>query len=201
MASKFFIQKDGKTSGPMFSSNLMALAQSGKVAPNDLVWKEGSEKKVRAGQVKGLLFKSPEVVPPSPVQDDVPSPVKDKVPPVNSDPATSSDQREFYYEISGEREGPVSFSELQTLVQQGVVTKQTQVWRHKLEDWTPASEIDRLASAFPLVTNKAPPLLKKSPPPIKSTGSTTDDVAKLNMRYACLIVGSVWVALGCFVFF
>ena len=102
MASRFFIQKDGQTLGPMSSSDLMKLAQSGKLAPEDLVWKEGTEKKVRANQVKGLTFKSPQVVPPSSVHDHVPSPVKDSVSPVRSEPSNSNDQREFYYEINRE---------------------------------------------------------------------------------------------------
>ena len=129
MASKYFIQKDGQTLGPISSSDLMTLAQSGKLALADLVWKEGSEKKVRANQVKGLSFKSPQVVAPSPAQDDIPprspdwkyppshlTPVEDSVPPVRSEPSNSNDQREFYYEINGEGQGPVSFSELQELL-------------------------------------------------------------------------------------
>ena len=173
MASKYFIQKGGKTFGPLSSSDLMKLAQSGKLAPADLVWKEGIKTKVPAEQVKGLTFKSPEVVPTVPVQADNPSPVKDNVPPIKSDPVTSSDQREFYYEISGEREGPMSFSELQTLVQQGVVTKQTQVWHDGLEDWTPASTIDELAVIFPVPKKTPPPLLKTAPPPVIAELSQT----------------------------
>ena len=44
MAAKIFIQKDGETFGPMSSTDLMTLAQSGKLAPADLVWKEGRKR-------------------------------------------------------------------------------------------------------------------------------------------------------------
>jgi hypothetical protein len=173
MASKYFIQKDGQTLGPMSASDVKTLAQSGRLMPNDLVWQEGSEKKVRAEEVKGLTFKSPQVVPPSPAQDDVPSPVKDNVPSVRSEPSNSNDQRAFHYEINGENQGTISFLELQGLVRQKVVTKETQVWHDGLEDWTPASEIKELAASFPADAKKAPPPLKKSPQPVIAGPSQT----------------------------
>lgn len=157
MPSKYFIQKGGKTYGPVSSADLLKLAQSGKLAPADLVWKEGSQTKVPAQRVKGLSFKSSQGPPAVPTQEHTSSSVKSKVPPLKSD------QREFYYEISGAREGPVSFFQLQTLVQQGVVTKQTQVWHDGLADWTLAAQVDGLAATFPVARN-GPPQLKKAPP-------------------------------------
>ena len=59
MAVKIFIEKDGRTFGPMSAADLKALAESGKLMPDDLVWQEGSQTKVPAKQVKGLSFKSP----------------------------------------------------------------------------------------------------------------------------------------------
>jgi len=53
MPSKFFMQKGGKTYGPVSSADLMYMAQSGKLAPADLVWEEGTEQKVPAERVKG----------------------------------------------------------------------------------------------------------------------------------------------------
>ena len=98
MPSKFFIQKGGKTYGPVSSSDLMKLAQSGKLAPADLVWKEGNERKVPAERVKGLTFKRPEVTPPvvnasnetTPPSGVAPPPIPNNpVAPVGSDNQTS----------------------------------------------------------------------------------------------------------------
>ena len=161
MSAKYFIQKDGQTAGPLSASDLKNLAQSGRLLPTDLVWKEGSERKVRGNQVKGLSFKNPEVVPSSSTQNDGPSPVKDNVPLVENEPNNSSDQCAFHYEMDGESQGAVSFSELQGLVQQGVITRETQVWHDGLDDWTPAADIHGLAASFP-VAKKAPPPLKES---------------------------------------
>ena len=52
-ASNYFIQKGRQNYGPMPGPDVTTLAQSGKLMPNDLVWKEGSESKVRARLVKG----------------------------------------------------------------------------------------------------------------------------------------------------
>ena len=146
-----------------------------------MIWfgrKEGSEKEVRANQVKGLSFKSSEVVPPSPVQDDVPPrspdwkyppshlpPVEDSVPPVRSEPSNSNDQREFHYEFNGESQGPISFLDLQRLVRQEVVTntsvklvtlsRQSSRRRHHRElrshvSYTPHQQYDLLPKACAL---------------------------------------------------
>jgi len=58
MAIKIFIEKDGHTLGPMSAADLKALAESGKLMPDDLVWQEGSQAKVPAKQIKGLSFKN-----------------------------------------------------------------------------------------------------------------------------------------------
>lgn len=150
MASKYFIQKGGQTLGPMSASGLKKLAESGKLVPNDLVWKEGSKTKVRAEKVKGLSLKSPQVAAPSPAHTDDPSPVKDSASPVESEQDNSKDQRQFHYELDGAGQRPVFLSELQGLVRQGVVTKETRVWHDGMDDWTRASEIDELASSFPV---------------------------------------------------
>lgn len=59
MVIKIFIEKDGRTLGPLSAADLKALADSGKLMPDDLVWQEGSQTKVPAKQVKGLLFTNP----------------------------------------------------------------------------------------------------------------------------------------------
>src|SRR5262245_14308702 len=44
---------------------------------------------------------------------------------------------EWYYAIGGDRNGPVNEEEFQQLVQQGVITPQTLVWRQGFTDWQP----------------------------------------------------------------
>jgi len=60
MASHFFIQVQGKVSGPMNSKELMLLAQLGRLSPSDMVRQEGSDKWVLASRIKELEFRSPQ---------------------------------------------------------------------------------------------------------------------------------------------
>jgi len=44
---------------------------------------------------------------------------------------------DWYYAVGEERKGPLSEAEFQSLVQQGVVTRQTLVWREGMANWQP----------------------------------------------------------------
>ena len=61
MALKFYIQVKGKVSGPLSGSDLMSLAQSGKLLPTDMVRQDGSDKWVQANRIRNLAFGSPQV--------------------------------------------------------------------------------------------------------------------------------------------
>ena len=43
----------------------------------------------------------------------------------------------WYYAINGENRGPVGDDEFQCLVQQGVITGETLVWREGMANWAP----------------------------------------------------------------
>ena len=61
MALKFYIQVKGKVSGPLSGSDLMSLAQSGKLLPTDMVRQDGSDKWVQANRIRNLAFGSPQL--------------------------------------------------------------------------------------------------------------------------------------------
>src|SRR5690349_18935663 len=46
----------------------------------------------------------------------------------------------WYYATAGQQTGPVNEDELQSLVQQGVVTSETLVWREGMANWQPYGE-------------------------------------------------------------
>lgn len=60
MALKFYIQVKGKVSGPLSGSDLMSLAQSGKLLPTDMVRQDGSDKWVQANRIRNLDFGTPQ---------------------------------------------------------------------------------------------------------------------------------------------
>jgi hypothetical protein len=58
---------------------------------------------------------------------------------------------DWYYAVSAERKGPLSEEEFQRLVQRGVITPQTLVWREGFSDWQPYG-----ASGAPASAREAP---------------------------------------------
>jgi len=63
MALKFYIQVKGKVSGPLSGSELMSLAQLGKLLPTDMVRQDGSDKWVQANRIRNLDFGTPKEEP------------------------------------------------------------------------------------------------------------------------------------------
>ena len=59
MAQQWFYEKDGYEYGPLSSQQMQALGHSGKLAPEDLVWREGMQTKLPAAKYKGLLPERP----------------------------------------------------------------------------------------------------------------------------------------------
>ena len=69
-SSRFYYSKAGKQAGPLTSGELKQHALTGMLSPDDTVWKEGSDKRVKACAVKGLFQDGsappPKVASPSP---------------------------------------------------------------------------------------------------------------------------------------
>ena len=122
MAAKIFIQKDGQTLGPMSPADLQKLAQSGKLLPEDLVWQQGSEKKVRAKQVKGLSFKKS--------QAELP-------------------KQKIFIQRGSQTRGPVSPADLQKLAQSGKLLPEDLVWQQGRENKVPAKQVKGLSFKTP----------------------------------------------------
>lgn len=56
----------------------------------------------------------------------------------------------WYYMAEGQQTGPVGLEEMRGLVEQGVVTPQTMVWREGMADWVPARQAPELFTARPV---------------------------------------------------
>ena len=122
MAAKIFIQKGGQTWGPIAPSDLQKLAQSGKLLPDDLVWQQGSENKVRAKQVKGLSFKKPQA----------------KLP-----------NQKIFIQKGSQPWGPIVPSDLQKLAQSGKLLPDDLVWQQGSENKVRAKQVKGLSFKTP----------------------------------------------------
>ena len=71
MALKFYIQVKGKVSGPLSGSELMSLAQLGKLLPTDMVRQDGSDKWVQANRIRNLDFGTPQDQPEEEIEEEI----------------------------------------------------------------------------------------------------------------------------------
>ena len=70
------------------------------------------------------------------------------------------------YSISqnGQQSGPFSYNELQMLVTQGKLTKETYVWKQGMSDWVFAGQVNELSSLFAAAAPPPPPGPPAPPP-------------------------------------
>jgi membrane protease subunit (stomatin/prohibitin family) len=66
-------------------------------------------------------------------------------------------QEQWYAGIQGKQVGPLSVEQLQQLIQQGTVQKETLLWKQGMEKWTAAKDIPEAASMFGAVPPPLPP--------------------------------------------
>ena len=71
MALKFYIQVKGKVSGPLSGSDLISLAQLGKLLPTDMVRQDGSDKWVQANRIRNLDFGKPQDEPEEEIEEEI----------------------------------------------------------------------------------------------------------------------------------
>ncbi|MDO5687468.1 MAG: DUF4339 domain-containing protein [Neisseria sp.] len=63
MSTQWYYTENGQQQGPVGAQELRARAESGRLLPTDLVWREGMENWVEARRVKGLLPAAPPAAP------------------------------------------------------------------------------------------------------------------------------------------
>ena len=88
---------------------------------------------------------------------------------------------QYSVSVNGQQSGPFSFNELQMLVTQGKLTKETYVWKQGMNDWIFAGQVNELSSLFAPATPPPPPPPPPGPPappvppPTPGEGSPTPD--------------------------
>ena len=68
MSAKWYLTRDGRTNfGPYDDAQLRDFAASGRIAPTDMIWQEGTNQWVPATSVPGLVVAPPAPPPPPPI--------------------------------------------------------------------------------------------------------------------------------------
>lgn len=70
--------------------------------------------------------------------------------------------KNWYYEKDGSQEGPVDSDTLQTLIDEGIVSRNTHVWTEGMQSWEPAEKVEEFLIFMPPAL-VSPPALSPSP--------------------------------------
>lgn len=157
VASWFVLQGEKKV-GPFVSSKLKDMVQTGRLKPQDLVWKEGFADWVQADRVKGLFDKANSVggvgggggvatnssgkvrsTPPS--QGSRQASGRASVQASIQAPARPAVDAWYVYTADGETFGPIPIAEMDMWVQQRRVGCGAQVLREGEEEWSPVESL------------------------------------------------------------
>ncbi|MDE1465581.1 SPFH domain-containing protein [Spartinivicinus poritis] len=66
-------------------------------------------------------------------------------------------EKPYYVAVNGQQQGPMPISQLQGLVNNGVMTRDSLVWCEGMSNWTKASEVGALSSLFAATPPPLPP--------------------------------------------
>ncbi len=64
---------------------------------------------------------------------------------------------QFYVSINGQQAGPFDSNQLQQMIAQNQINKQTFVWKQGMTGWVPASQVPEIASLFSVAPPPPPP--------------------------------------------
>jgi hypothetical protein len=90
----------------------------------------------------------------------------------------------WYYVANNERKGPVEQSEFDRLIQQGVITQTTLVWREGMAEWRPLSEV-------------APAPVANPPPPVEPGGVVCSQCGQIFAPDQVIRLGGGYVCAAC----
>lgn len=63
----------------------------------------------------------------------------------------------FYVAVNGQQQGPYNLQTLQTMIQQGTLTRDTLIWKQGMAAWTKAGDVTEVGSLFGAVPPPLPP--------------------------------------------
>ena len=148
MATQWYCRLMGSELGPFTSKQLLEMARSHQLMPDDAVKKEADGMWVAAHRVKGL-FDDPAAS--SIIMASLPPEVQhalDSKSHAHADdglPPAESRSIKWYYISDHHKVGPLSFDELAAHGRQGLVKPHSRVWSSKSPKWCEAKDVEGLA--------------------------------------------------------
>jgi hypothetical protein len=143
-APKWFTVVNARPIGPLSAKDIVTRIQAGELSFASHVWKEGFSGWTRIYDVidfKPLLPAEPSAALIASFQ----KPAAQVAPPPM---APKPDLRTWYIYLDEANYGPISDSEVATLIQAGRITLATYMWQKGFADWTPAKDVPAWSNAF-----------------------------------------------------
>ena len=150
MAVEWYCRLMGTEMGPFTSSQLIQMARSHQLTPQDVVKKGAEGKWVDAHRVKGLFdVDASSAI----IMANLPPELKKEAPPeqnqTNDAPVSQPRPVGWYYISDQIKVGPLSFEELVTHGEQGLLKPTDRVWSTSSPKWCEAKKSKGLAFGSP----------------------------------------------------
>ena len=149
MATQWYCQLMGTELGPFTSKQLLEMARSHRLMPDDSVKKEFDGMWVAAHRVKGLFDDASSS---TIIMASLPPEVKQALESKQTEKAPSPSKPsaiKWHYISDHSKAGPLSFDELADHARQGLVKPESRVWSSKSPKWCLAKDIKGLVFAQP----------------------------------------------------
>jgi hypothetical protein len=146
MATEWYCRLMGTELGPFNSKQLLEMARSHQLMPDDSVKKEADGAWVGAHRVKGL-FDDPasSTIIMASLPPEVQQALDSKQQPINEAARPEPRHIKWYYISDQHKIGPLSFDELVTHGRDGLVKPKSRVWSSKSPKWCEAKDVEGLA--------------------------------------------------------
>jgi len=84
----------------------------------------------------------------------------------------------FHVLVNNKQQGPVSMDQLQQMVSDGTLTKDTMVWKDGMPDWAKVGEQGELQNLFVVSSVPQPPPVSSAPPTPPNSSNTVNSVSQ-----------------------
>jgi len=147
----YFVRSQGRVAGPVEMDRLQELALKGQLSRSHEISEDRKTWKT-AHSIPEIFASKNEVAAASlaiavsrrqPTEDQSKSGAGEK-----SGSNFSEQAREWSYALDGAQLGPVTLSDLQTLIQYGSLAREDLVWKASMTQWAPASHVPELVPLF-----------------------------------------------------
>lgn len=122
----WYFAEDSVTQGPYTKEQISDLIRSGRVQHATYIWREGFDdwKPLHQTELQHLTTQENRMNSTSQMDGSQ-----------NHSPILQNEQKQWFYSQNGQSMGPFSDADMQSFIEQGVISLDTYVWKNGMQDW------------------------------------------------------------------